>query len=63
LPRQLRNAERGSFAVAKEWTDRATPCPCEAIGQRLGHFDVERLLELIELMEQLTGCLKEGLAK
>jgi hypothetical protein len=59
----LRNAERGSFAVAKEWTDRAAPCPYEAIGQRPGHFDVEHLLELIELMEQLTGCLKEGLAK
>jgi hypothetical protein len=59
----LRNTEHGSFAVAKEWTDRADPCPYESIGLPLAHFDVERLLDLIELMEQLTVCRMKVLAK
>lgn len=59
----LRDTERGSFAIPKEWTDRAAPCPYETIGMTLGRLDIELLLDLVTLMEQLTAQSKRGLAK
>jgi hypothetical protein len=59
----LRNSERGSFAVAKEWTDRATPSPYEALAMRPGRLDIECLLDLVTLVEQLAARLNKELAK
>jgi len=59
----LRNTERGSFAVAKEWTDRATPSPYEALGTTPGRLDAQCLLDLVALVEQLVGRSKNGVAK
>ena len=49
----LRGLERGSFSVARDWTDRADPCPYQALGL-LPRFDVTLLLELAKLLEQLA---------
>jgi len=59
----LRNTERGSFAVAREWTDRASPCPYEALGTTPGRLDILFLLDLITLVEQLAGRSQKDLAK
>jgi Family of unknown function (DUF5372) len=58
----LRHAERGSFSVAKQWTDRATPSPYEALGIRAGRLDVPCLLDLVILAEQLAERCKKDLA-
>lgn len=58
----LRSSERGSFAVAKEWTDRATPSPYEALGTTPGRLDAQCLLDLVALVEQLVGRSKNGVA-
>ena len=49
----LRGLERGSFSVLRDWTDRADPCPYEAMGLSL-RFDVTLLLELAKLLEQIA---------
>src|ERR1700674_517114 len=59
----LRNTERGSFAVAKQWTDRATPSSYEALGMTPGRLDIQLLLDLVTLVEQLGGRSKKELAK
>lgn len=59
----LRNAERGSFAVAKEWTDRSTPSSCEAPGMAPGRLDAQFLLDLVALVEQLSVASQKDLAK
>jgi hypothetical protein len=59
----LRSHERGSFAVSKEWTDRAAPSPYETLGMRPGRLDVEFLLDLVTLVEQLAGRSDRELAK
>jgi hypothetical protein len=59
----LRNSARGSFAVAKEWTDRATPSPYEALGITPGRLDIQCLLELIMLVDQLAERATKELAK
>jgi len=59
----LRNAERGSFAVAKEWTDRARPSPYEALGMTPGRLDAQFLLDLVALVEQLSVASEKELAK
>jgi Family of unknown function (DUF5372) len=59
----LRNTERGSFAVAKQWTDRATPSSYEALGMTPGRLDIQLLLDLVTLVEQLGGRSQKELAK
>ncbi|MDH4260858.1 MAG: Y4bD/Y4pK family protein, partial [Gammaproteobacteria bacterium] len=59
----VRNTERGSFAVAKEWTDRATPSSYEVLGMTPGRLDIQCLLELIMLVDQLAGRTPKELAK
>ena len=59
----LRNTERGSFAVGKQWTDRATPSSYEALGMTPGRLDIQLLLDLVTLVEQLGGRSKKELAK
>jgi hypothetical protein len=59
----LRNTERGSFAVPKEWTDRATPSPYEALGLTPGRLEIQFLLDLVTLVEQLAARCGKELAK
>jgi len=47
----LRHPERGSYAVAREWTDRAEPASQDPSCSPL---DVERLLQLAALLGQLN---------
>ena len=49
----LRHPERGSYTVAREWTDRADPTLQEPFTPSGAKFDVERLGQLAELLEQL----------
>ena len=52
--RELGGLGRGSFSVAREWTDRADPCPYQALGLPPCRFNGTLLLELRELLEQLA---------
>jgi hypothetical protein len=49
----LGHVERGSFSIAREWTDWGTPSVhgCDATVCR---FDLDMLLELIDLIDQLA---------
>jgi Family of unknown function (DUF5372) len=59
----LRDSERGSFSVAREWTSLAKPSAYEALDVRRGRLDAELLLELVALVQQLSHQSSEGLAK
>jgi hypothetical protein len=59
----LRNHERGSFSVAREWTSLAKPSAYEALGIKRGRLDAELLLELVALVQQLLHQSPEGVAK
>ena len=59
----LRNAERGSFAVARQWTDLATPNSCERADGSTGRFDAHSLCDLVTLLELLTQSAQKGVAK
>jgi hypothetical protein len=52
--RELGGLGRGSFSVAREWTDRADPCPYQALGLSPCRFNGTLLLELTKLLEQLA---------
>jgi hypothetical protein len=53
----LRNLERGTFSVAREWTDWADPSPYSALGLPPRRLHADSLLELADLLEQLTQNL------
>jgi hypothetical protein len=59
----LRDAGRGSFAVPVQWTDRATPGTYERLGGSPGRLDLDRLCDLVELIELLAVRSREGFAK
>jgi Family of unknown function (DUF5372) len=59
----LRDAERGSFAVAREWTDFATPNACARVDGSTGRLDLHCLCDLVTLIELLTARSRGGLAK
>ena len=59
----LRDAERGSFAVAREWTDLATPNACERVDGSAGRLDLHSLCDLVTLIELLAARSRGGLAK
>ena len=52
----LRECERGSFSIARDWTDWADPCPYAALGLPARRLDANSLFELVTLLEQLTGA-------
>ena len=52
--RELGGLGRGSFSVARAWTDRADPCPYQALGLPPCRFNGALLLELAKLLEQLA---------
>jgi hypothetical protein len=49
----LRELERGSFSVAREWTDWADPSASELLGVPPPRLDAHSLFELVTLIEQL----------
>jgi hypothetical protein len=59
----LRELTRGSFSVAREWTDRADPSPYDALGLPPRRLDADSLLDLAVLLEQLTPKPEKGLAQ
>ena len=49
----LRESKRGSFSIAREWTDWADPCPYDSLGLPPSRLEAESLLELVTLLEHL----------
>jgi Family of unknown function (DUF5372) len=56
----LRECERGSFSVAREWTDWADPSPYVALSLPTRRLDASSLFELVGLVEQLTRSEQKG---
>ena len=59
----LRDTERGTFAVAREWTDLAAPRHAEHLGGSVGRLDLHSLCELVELIEIWADRSRGGLVK
>ncbi len=59
----LRDAERGSFAVAREWTDLAKPNSCERVDGSTARLDLRSLCDLVTLIELLATRSCGGLAR
>jgi hypothetical protein len=51
----LRGSPDGSLAIPLEWTDQAPPSAFEHLGMQAPILDTRRLLELVELVQQLKG--------
>jgi hypothetical protein len=51
----LREWERGSFSVVREWTDWADPSPYAALGLPERRLDATSLFELVDLVDQLSN--------
>jgi hypothetical protein len=51
----LRDSERGSFSIAREWTDWADPSVYDSPKLPLNRLKAESLFELVTLLEQLVG--------
>ena len=49
----LGHVERGSFSIAREWTDWGAPSDHDDCNATVCCFDLGKLLELIELIDQL----------
>jgi hypothetical protein len=56
----LRELERGSFSVAREWTDWADPSPSDSLGFPPRRLDAQSLLQLATLLEILTNPKQKG---
>jgi hypothetical protein len=50
----LRHAERGSYAIARDWTDWSLSEPIPAPDGRLSKLALETLSELTELVSELA---------
>jgi hypothetical protein len=50
----LRHVERGSFSIAREWTDWGAPSVRDDGDATVCRFDLGMLLELIALIDQLA---------
>jgi Family of unknown function (DUF5372) len=57
--------ERGTFSIAREWTDWADPSPYDLIGVSPQRLDAGSLFELVALLGQLAttnpSALKNGI--
>ena len=56
----LREPDRGTFSIAREWTDWADPSPHGALGLPLQRLDADSLFELAALLDQLTKPEQKG---
>lgn len=52
----LGHVERGSFSVAREWTDWGAPTVEDGGEVPARYFDLDMLLELISLIDQLAAA-------
>jgi hypothetical protein len=52
--------ERGSFSVARDWTDWADPTLSDSVGLPPQRLNVRSLLELVALLEVLTKSKQMG---
>jgi hypothetical protein len=50
----LGGLKRGTFSVAREWTDRADLYSYELLGLPPLRFDADLLLNLVDLLKQLA---------
>jgi hypothetical protein len=50
----LRELDRGTFSIAREWTDWADPTPYDPLSKSPRRLDPDSLLELAALLERLT---------
>jgi len=61
----LRELARGTFSVAREWTDWADPSPYNLMGALPQRFDAASLFELVALLDNLTtakhAAVKKGI--
>jgi Family of unknown function (DUF5372) len=57
------DAERGSFAVAREWTDHAVSYPWQRVDGSTARLDLRSLCDLVALVEALGARAPGGLAK
>jgi hypothetical protein len=51
----LRELDRGSFSIAREWTDWADPSPYNPLGLPPQRLDADCLFELATFLEQLAN--------
>jgi hypothetical protein len=56
----LREQDRGTFSIAREWTDWADPSPYGGLGLPLRRLDADSLFELAALLDQLTKPEQKG---
>jgi hypothetical protein len=56
----LREVERGSFSVPREWTNWAEPAAYESLGLPKQRLDVDSLIELVTLLEGLSQSEQKG---
>jgi hypothetical protein len=52
--------DRGSFSIAREWTDWADPSPYCSLDLLPRRLDPDSLFELASLLEQLTVPEQKG---
>jgi hypothetical protein len=56
----LRELERGTFSVAREWTDWADPSSYDLLGLLPQRLEANALFELVTLLEQLAGSQSDN---
>jgi hypothetical protein len=59
----LRELERGTFSVAREFTDWADPSPYDPVGLPPQRLDADSLFELVALLDQLNISTTQPLKK
>jgi hypothetical protein len=56
----LRECKRGSFSIAREWTDWANPSWYDSLGFQPQRLDADSLFELVALLEGMTKPKQKG---
>jgi len=56
----LRECKRGSFSIAREWTDWADPSWYDSLGVQPQRLDADSLFELVTFLEQLNKLEQKG---
>jgi hypothetical protein len=56
----VRELDRGTFSIAREWTDWADPSPYEPLGLPPRLLKADSLFELATLLEQLSHPEQKG---
>ncbi len=56
----LRELDRGSFSIAREWTDWSDPSPYDSLTLPRRRLDADSLFELAMLVEQLSKPEQKG---